>query len=379
VIITVFWLTFSIIGNTLSTKLSYVIDYLCTITDNLLYTFNINPKIHNLIINGIFAGVGSVLSFLPIIVTLFFFLSILEDTGYMARIAFILDKPFRKLGLLGKSFVPVLMGFGCSVPAIMSTRTLSSKHDRTLTTLLIPFISCSAKIPIYAVFCAAFAKKYSLLIIIGLYMVGIIIGIIILLLLKPIFSHKKSSSLIMELPNYRFPSIKNILYLMWDKAKDFLEKAFSIIFLSSIIIWFLKTFDLNLNIVTDTSASILAVISKTITPIFTPLGFGDWRIITALLSGLTAKESVISTLGILLNATTQDLHHILPNIFTPLTAFSFLIFTLLYTPCLATVATIRKEFNSSVKAVFIVLFQCIVAWTVSFIFFNIGTIVINIF
>lgn len=372
----VFWLTFNVFGKILSDWLAYGIEILTKLTDNALTSYEINPVVHSLIIDGIFAGVGSVLSFLPIIVVLFFFLSILEDTGYMARVAFVMDKLLRKIGLSGRSFVPMLIGFGCSVPAIMATRTLSSERDRKMTILLTPYMSCSAKIPIYAVFCAAFFEKYSALVMIAIYIVGIILGIIVSLLLKGTVFRGKPIPFVMELPNYRLPSLKSVLLLMWDKAKDFLERAFTIIFIATIIIWFLQTFDTRFNVVENSENSLLALISKFITPIFTPLGFGDWKIVTALVSGLTAKEAVISTLSILLNIGTADLSLMLPSLFTPLTAVSFLIFTLLYTPCVAAIATIRRELNSTLQTIGVVIFQCLIAWITAFIFFKIGVLLL---
>lgn len=372
----IFWLTFNVIGDFLSTQLSSQIEYITNIIDCLLATYNVNPAIHSLIINGILSGIGSVLSFLPIIITLFFFLSILEDTGYMARITFIMDKLLGKIGLSGKSLVPMLIGFGCSVPAIMATRTLPSRHDKRTTIFLIPYMSCSAKIPIYAIFCEAFFEKHSALVMIALYITGILIGIIIAYLLKNSILKPNSIPFIIELPNYRFPSAKNTFLLIRDKSKDFIEKAFTIIFISTIIIWFLQTFDLNLNIVQDNKNSILALISQSVTPIFTPLGFGDWRIITALISGVSAKEAVISTLSILLNAKNSELKYILPSLFTPPTVISFLVFTLLYTPCIASIATIKKELKSSLQTILLVLFQCIISWLISFTFFQICSLIL---
>ena len=372
----IFWITFNGIGNMFSEWMNYGINSLTIISDNLLTTFKINSVIHSLIIDGIFSGVGSVLIFLPIIVVLFFFLSILEDTGYMSRIVFITDTLLKKIGLSGKSLVPLLIGFGCSVPAIMATRTLSSKRDRKMTIFLIPYISCSAKLPIYAVFCAAFFEKYAPLVMMGLYILGIVIGIIIALLFKNTLFREKDMSFILELPNYRWPSLKSIFLLMWDKTKEFLLKAFTTIFIATIIIWFLQTFDAKLNIINDNSNSLLAVISKAITPIFMPLGLGDWRIITALLSGLSAKEAVISSLSILLNVHNSELSFALYSLFTPLTAFCFLIFTLLYTPCIAAIATINKELQSPLQTIGMIIFQCIISWIITFLFFKIGGLII---
>lgn len=372
----VFWLTFSVIGGTLSDLLTLAIDALTSITDKGLTLYGINPVVHNLIINGIFAGVGNVLSFLPIIVTLFFFLSILEDTGYMARVAFVMDKLLRKIGLSGRSFVPMLIGFGCSVPAVMSTRTLASERDRKLTILLVPFMSCSAKIPIYAVFCAAFFPKYQALVMMGLYITGIVLGIIFALIMKSTAFKGKPIPFVMELPNYRIPSLKSVLLLMWEKAKDFMERAFTVIFLASIIIWFLQNFDLRLNVVADSSDSLLALIGHLLVPIFAPLGFGDWRVATSLIAGFSAKEAVVSTISVLLNTNATQLGVELAKLFTPLTAFSFLIFTLLYTPCIAAVATIKKELNSVSGTVGIILLQCVIAWLAAFIFYRIGCLII---
>lgn len=373
----IFFLTFNVIGNRLADYLKYGISCFTILADGLLTKYNITPIIHSLIIDGIFNGIGSVLSFLPIIVVLFFFLSMLEDSGYMARVTILLDKLFEKIGLSGKSFVPMLMGFGCSVPAIMSTRTLPSKKDRKITLLLIPYMSCSAKIPIYAVFCTAFFGKYSSLVMIILYILGILIGILLALLLKDITLYKTQSPLIIELPNYRLPSLKSTLHLVYTKAKEFTEKAFSIIFIASIIIWFLQTFTIKLKITNDPSSSLLAQISRFLTPIFLPLGFGDWRIVTSLISGLSAKETVLSTLSILLNVGPSNLKYALGNFFNPSSAFSFLVFTLLYTPCIGAMATICKELKSPFKTLAIIIFQCSIAWIFSFIFFKIGNLFIN--
>lgn len=372
----IFFLTFNVIGEVFSNFLEIGIAGLSNIADGFLTDYGINPVIHSLIIDGIFAGVGSVLSFLPIVVTLFFFLSILEDTGYMARIAFVMDKLLRKIGLSGRSIVPMLIGFGCSVPAVMATRTLSSERDRKMTILLTPFMSCSAKIPIYAVFSAAFFPKNSALVMIDLYVTGIIIGILVAAILNKTRFKGNPVPFVMELPNYRFPSIKSVCLLMWDKAKDFIERAFTIIFIATIIIWFLQTFDLKLNIVQDSSDSLLAMIGKTIAPIFTLLGFGDWRVATSLITGFTAKETVVSTLGVLLGTSVENLSVALGSMFTSLSAISFLVFTLLYTPCVATVAAIKRELNSGIKTGIIVVMQCMIAWLVSFIVYQLGSIII---
>lgn len=372
----VFWLTFNVIGSRLSDLLSLGIDALTNLCDKGLTAYGINPVVHSLIIDGIFAGVGSVLSFLPIIVTLFFFLSILEDTGYMARVAFVMDKLLRKIGLSGRSFVPMLIGFGCSVPAIMSTRTLSSDRDRKMTILLTPYMSCSAKIPIYAVFTAAFFAKYRALVMIGLYVTGIVLGIIVALILKKTAFKGEPVPFVMELPNYRMPSPKSVFLLLWEKARDFLQRAFTVIFLATIIIWFLQSFDTRLNVVDDSADSLLAMVGKFIAPIFTPLGFGDWRAVTALISGFTAKEAVVSTLSVLMNTGTAELGTVLPSIFNGLSAVSFLVFTLLYTPCVAAVATIKKELGSRAKTVGVVFMQCAVAYLAAFIVYGIGSLIV---
>lgn len=367
----IFWLTFNVIGSFLSDLLSLGVDKVTEIADSALTSYEINPVVHSLIIDGIFAGVGSVLSFLPIIVTLFFFLSILEDSGYMARVAFVMDKLLRKIGLSGRSFVPMLIGFGCSVPAIMASRTLSSERDRKMTIMLVPFMSCSAKIPIYAVFTAAFFTHYKPLVMIGLYIFGIITGIIYALVLKHTVFRGNPVPFVMELPNYRFPSPKSVVLLMWDKAKDFLTKAFTVIFAATIIIWFLQSFDTRLNVVNDSAESLLAMIGRTISPVFRPLGFEDWRISTALITGLSAKEAVVSTLGVLLSSSTSELSENLSLIFTGASALSFLVFTLLYTPCIAAISTIKKELNSTVKTLLIVVAQCLIAWIMAFAVYNI--------
>ena len=371
IMLLVFWLTFGVIGTFLSDLLSRAIDTLSARVAQALTVYGINPVVKSLVIDGIFAGVGSVLSFLPIIVVLFFFLSILEDSGYMARIAFVMDKPLRKIGLSGKSFVSMLIGFGCSVPAVMSTRTLSSERDKKMTIMLIPFISCSAKIPIYALFTAAFFTKYQALVMLALYLTGILTGLLVAVILKNTLFHGKPMPFVMELPNYRFPSAKSVVFLMWDKAKDFIQKAFTVIFMATLIIWFLQTFDTRLNVVNDSADSLLALIGKLIAPIFTPLGFNDWRVATALISGFSAKEAVVSTLSVLTGTSMTNLSSTLGSIFTPLTAASFLVFTLLYTPCIAAVATIKQEMNSLWKTIGIVCMQCGVAWLVACLFYQI--------
>ena len=370
----VFYLTFNVIGQGLSDLLSLGIDRLTTLVDWALGEYGINPVVHSLIIDGIFAGVGSVLSFLPIIVTLFFFLSILEDTGYMARVAFVMDKLLRKIGLSGRSFVPMLIGFGCSVPAIMATRTVSSDRDRKMTILLTPYMSCSAKIPIYAVFAAAFFPHNSALAMIGLYATGILVGILVALILKNTAFRGQPVPFVMELPNYRMPSVKSVGLLLWEKARDFLERAFTIIFMATIIIWFLQTFDTRLNVVADSADSLLAMVGQWIAPVFAPLGFADWRMVTALISGFTAKEAVVSTLAVLLNTSMAELGGALASVFTPLSAASFLVFTLLYTPCVAAVATIKRELGSGLKTLGVVFMQCAVAWLMACLVFQIGSL-----
>ena len=373
----VFWMTFGVIGTFLSDLLSMGIDALAGATEQALSDYGINPVVKSLVIDGIFAGVGSVLSFLPIIVVLFFFLSILEDSGYMARIAFVMDRPLRKIGLSGKSFVSMLIGFGCSVPAVMSTRTLSSERDKRMTIMLIPFISCSAKIPIYALFAAAFFKRYQALVMMALYVLGILVGILCAVLLKKSMFRGKPMPFVMELPNYRFPSAKSVALLMWDKAKDFIQRAFTVIFVATLIIWFLQTFDSRLNVVTDSGESLLAMIGKLIAPVFTLLGFNDWRAATALISGFSAKEAVVSTLSVLTGTNMTHLSETLGTIFTPLTAASYLVFTLLYTPCVAAVATIKRETGSAWKTLGIVCMQCGVAWLVSFVFYQIASLCLH--
>lgn len=372
----VFFLTFNVIGKYLSDLLELGISALSDVTDKALTDYGLNPVIHGLIIDGIFTGVGSVLSFLPIVVTLFFFLSILEDTGYMARVAFVMDKPLRKIGLSGRSFVPMLMGFGCSVPAVMATRTVSSDRDRKMTILLTPYMSCSAKIAIYAVFTQAFFPKYGAFVMMGLYLFGVILAILVALVLKSTKFKGQPVPFVMELPNYRLPSAKSVALLLWEKAKDFLSRAFTVILLATVIIWFLQSFDYKLNYITDGTQSILAYIGKFIAVIFKPLGFGDWRVVTALISGFTAKEAVVSSLAVLSGTSADMLSTVLPSMFTPLSAVSFLVFTLLYTPCVATISTIRKEFKSFWATLGIVVMQCLVAYVAALIIFQVGSLFI---
>ena len=366
IMLLIFYLTFNVIGQGLSDLLAAGIDYVTAGVDGALTAYGINPVVHSLIIDGIFAGVGSVLSFLPIIVTLFFFLSILEDTGYMARVAFVMDKLLRKIGLSGRSIVPMLIGFGCSVPAIMATRTVSSDRDRKMTILLTPYMSCSAKIPIYGFFTAAFFTEHKALVMISLYVLGMAVGVLAALVMKNTAFKGKPVPFVMELPNYRLPSAKSVGLLLWEKAKDFLQRAFTIIFLATVVIWFLQSFDTRLNVVTDSADSLLALIGQWLAVLFKPLGFGDWRCATALISGFIAKESVVSTLEVLLGGAA------ITSLFTVRSAVSFLVFTLLYTPCVAAVATIRRELGSGLKTVGVVVMQCAVAWLAAYAAFLIG-------
>lgn len=352
----VFFLTFNVIGAVLQNLLGKGIDYLTAQMDQLLTAWSVNTVLHSLVIDGIFKGVGSVLSFLPIIVVLFLFLSLLEDSGYMARVAFVMDKPLRKIGLSGRSIVPMLVGFGCTVPGIMASRTLPSERDRKMTILLTPFMSCSAKLPIYAFFATAFSPKYKALVMVGLYVVGILTGILVALIIRKTLFKGEAVPFVMELPNYRMPALKNVLQLLWEKAKDFLQRAFTVIFVATIVIWFLQSFDLHFNLTADSQNSILAVVAGLMAPVFAPLGFGDWRISTALISGFMAKESVVSTLSVLTGS--MDVIH---KILTPASALSLLIFCLLYTPCVAAVSSVKRELGSK-WALVVVVGQCVVAW-----------------
>lgn len=363
----IFWMTFSVLGKWLSDLLALGINEVTALVDNALTAYGLNPVVHSLVIDGVFAGVGSMLSFLPIIVVLFFFLAILEDTGYMSRVAFVMDKLLRRIGLSGRSFVPMLIGFGCSVPAIMATRTLSSERDRKMTMLLIPFMSCSAKIPIYAVFTAAFFPDHRGLVMTCLYVFGMLVGIIAAKVLSKTAFTGKPVPFVMELPNYRMPSLKSVLLLMWEKAWDFIRRAFTVIFAATIVIWFLQHFDVRLNVVGEGSTdSLLAIIGTWIAPVFAPLGFGDWRVATALLTGLMAKEAVISTLGVLMNVGANLGSAALGSLFTLPSAVSFLVFCLLYTPCVAALAALRRELGSGVKTVLVMISQCCVAWLAAF-------------
>ena len=366
----VFWLTFGVIGAALSDLLTLGIDAVTNAADHALTVYGINPVVHSLVIDGIFAGVGSVLSCLPVIVPLCFFLSSLEDTGYMARVAFVKDQQLRRVGLSGRSFVPMLIGFGCSVPAIMATRTLSSDRDRKMTILLTPFMSCSAKLPIYALFTTAFfPRQWRAVVMVGLYITGIVCGILYALVLKLTRYKGEPVPFVMELPNYRFPSARSVGQLIWEKAKDFLQKAFTIIFVATVLIWFLQTFDTRLNVATPDS-SLLALIGSWVAPLFKPLGFGDWRVSTALITGFTAKESVVSTLTVLLGGDTAAL----ATMFTPFTAIVFLVFTLLYTPCVAAIAAVKRELGGAKAAAGVVIMQCAIAWVVAFVVHCVGTL-----
>lgn len=375
IMLLIFYLSFDLIGGILTELLGKGIDELGVLTGNAMASAGINPVVTSLVVNGVFAGVGSVLSFLPVIVILFFFLSILEDTGYMARIAFVMDKLLRKIGLSGRSIVPMLIGFGCSVPAVMSTRTLSSNRDRKMTIFLTPYMSCSAKIPIYSVFTMAFFPKYRALVMMGLYLLGIVVGILISLIFKKTVYKGNPTPFLMELPNYRMPSVKSVLLLMWEKAKDFIKKAFTIIFLASLVIWFLQTFDYKFNVVESIDQSLLGIIGKGLAPIFYPLGITDWRVSTSLIAGISAKEAVVSTLAVLMGTSVSELSGVLATVFSPLTAFAFLVFTLLYTPCIAAVTTIGKELGSRWWTLAVIVFQCVVAWVVSFVIYRLGLLI----
>ena len=366
----VFFLTFNVIGAFLSNLLEKGIEAFTGLVDQMLSTAHVNGVLHSLIIDGIFNGVGSVLSFLPIIVTLFFFLSLLEDSGYMARIAFVMDKLLRRIGLSGRSIVPMLIGFGCSVPGVMASRTLPSERDRKMTIMLTPYMSCSAKLPIYAFFTAAFFPEHRALVMVGLYFTGILVGILVACLMRGTLFKGEAVPFVMELPNYRLPGVKNVGQLLWEKAKDFLQKAFTIIFVATIVIWFLQTFDTHLNIVTDSQNSILAVISSFIAPVFKPLGFGDWRISTALITGFMAKESVVSTLTILFGSTQA-----LQTVLTPLTALALLVFCLLYTPCVAAIASVKRELGAK-WAFGVVVNQCVIAWIMALLVHLVGSLFI---
>ena len=367
VMLLIFYLTFHVIGQGLSDLLASGIDALTVVVDRALTAYHLNPVVQSLVIDGIFQGVGSVLSFLPIIVTLFFFLSLLEDSGYMARVAFVMDKLLRKIGLSGRSIVPMLIGFGCTVPGVMASRTLPSERDRKMTILLTPFMSCSAKLPIYAFFAAAFFPKHGALVMIALYFGGILMGILMALLMGHTMFSGEAVPFVMELPNYRLPGAKNVGHLLWDKAKDFLQRAFTVIFLATMVIWFLQSFNLHLNMVSDSRDSILAMVAGVIAPLFAPMGLADWRISTALITGFLAKESVVSTLSILFGSTAA-----LTSDITPLSAASLLVFCLLYTPCVAAIASIKRELGSK-WAISVVILQCAIAWIAAFLIYLIGS------
>ena len=356
VMLLIFYLTFNVIGKFLSDLLALGIDSLTGVVDRALTAYGLNPVVHSLIIDGIFKGVGGVLSFLPIIVTLFFFLSILEDTGYMARVAFVMDKLLRRIGLSGRSIVPMLIGFGCTVPGVMASRTLPSERDRKMTILLTPFMSCSAKLPIYSLFAVTFFPEYAALVMVGLYFLGILVGIGMAFLLKGTLFKGEAVPFVMELPNYRLPGLKNVAQLLWEKARDFLERAFTVIFIATIVIWFLQNFDLRLRLTSDPQTSILALLAGGIAPLFAPLGFGDWRVSTALITGFMAKESVVSTLTILFGSSAA-----FAAALTPAQAAPLLVFCLLYTPCIAAVASVKRELGGKWAAI-MVLNQCVTAW-----------------
>jgi ferrous iron transport protein B len=375
VMLGIFYLTFNVIGAWLSDLLAGGIDTLAAWVSVGLTGFGLNPVVLSLIIDGVFAGIGSVLSFLPLIVVLFFFLSMLEDTGYMARIAFVMDKPLRKIGLSGRSIVPMLLGFGCTVPAILATRTLASERDRKMTILLTPFMSCTAKIPIYALFAAAFFGGNSALVMLILYVLGAALGALMAWLGSRTVFQGNSTPFIMELPNYRFPSMKSVVILLWDKARDFIQRAFTVIFMATLVIWFLQSFDIRLNPVQSIEQSLLSALGRMLTPLFYPLGFRDWRVTTALLSGLAAKEAVVSSLGITLQTSMAELPQAIERLFTPLSAFSYLVFVLLYTPCFASIAVMRKELKSGLLTLLAVVGQCVFAWLIAWGVFSLGRVI----
>ena len=374
----VFWLTFGIIGIPLSEMLVGIIDKFGNAIEVVLENFGLNPVILSLIIDGIIAGVGAVLSFVPIIVTLFFFLSMLEDSGYMARTAFVMDKPLRKIGLSGRSFVPMIIGFGCTVPAVMATRTLASERDKKMTIFLTPFMSCSAKLPIYALFTAAFFPQNRTIVMIGIYLMGIILGIFSGFVLNKMIYKGAPVPFVMELPNYRLPSMKAVVMLLWGKAKNFIQMAFTVIFVATVAIWFLQSFDIRFNYVADSADSMLAAIGQSVSVIFAPMGFDDWRISTGLITGFLAKEAVISTLAVLTGTTGAELGVALQTLFTPLSALSFLIFTLLYTPCVAAVATVRRELGSLMGTVYIIMYQTAFAWLMALSVYLIGNAITSL-
>ncbi|MCL1909704.1 MAG: ferrous iron transport protein B, partial [Kiritimatiellaeota bacterium] len=375
IMLAVFWLTFGVVGNWLSRLLVAGIGSLGGATSRALETYGLNPVVRSLVVDGVFAGVGAVLGFVPIILTLFFFMSMLEDSGYMARVAFVMDKPLRKIGLSGRSFVPLLMGFGCTVPALMATRTLPGERDKKMTIFLTPFMSCSAKLPIYALFSAAFFPRRAALVMMALYLAGILLGVLSGFVMNRTIFKGAPVPFVMELPNYRFPSAKTVLLLLWDKARDFIRRAFTVILLATVIIWFLQSFDTRLNHVADGSQSMLAAIGRFLAGAFAPLGFTDWRAPTALIAGFTAKEAVISTLAVLSGSGAAESGHALHAMFTPLSAVSFLVFTLLYTPCVAAVATAKRELGGWRDTLLIVLYQTLLAWFAAFCVYRLGLLI----
>jgi ferrous iron transport protein B len=372
----VFFLTFGVIGNRLSDVLVWALEAFSGAVDKALAAYGLNPVVKSLLMDGIFVGIAAVFSFVPIIITLFLFLSVLEDSGYMARVAYLMDKPLRRMGLSGRSFVPMMMGFGCTVPAVMATRTLASERDRKMTIMLTPFMSCSAKLPIYALFTAAFFPRYQALVMISLYVVGIAVGMAAVFLAKIIAFKGVSVPFVMELPNYRFPSAKSVLLLVWNKTKSFVQRAFTVILLASVAVWFLQSFDFRLDLVNTSADSLLASIGQFISALFVPLGFSDWRVSTALITGFTAKEVVISTLAVLTGASIAELGDTLYSLFSPLSAFSFLVFTMLYTPCVAAVSVVRRELGSFWGTAFVILYQTAIAWGVAFCIYQIGRMVV---
>ena len=374
VMLAVFFLSFSLVGKWLSDLLTLGIDWLTGVVDGALTSAGISEWLHSLLIDGVFNGVGSVLSFVPTIMVLFFLLSILEDSGYMARVAFVMDKLLRKIGLSGKSFVPMLIGFGCSVPGILAARTVSSERDRKMTVLLVPFMSCSAKLPIYSLITMAFFPRYQALVMLGVYVLSIVVGVLYGLLLKVTVFKGNPVPFVMELPNYRWPSLKTLLRNSWEKGKSFIRKAFTVIFVATLVIWFLQSVDTSFNFTSDSSVSILAEIGRFLSPVFAPLGLGDWRLTTSIITGLTAKEAVVSTLAVLFGVASESLSAVLSAAFSPLQGFCFLAFVVLYMPCVAAVAAVRKELGSGWKAALAMFSQTVVAYLVTLIIYNVGTL-----
>ena len=374
VMLAVFFLSFSLVGKWLSDLLTLGIDWLTGVADGALTSAGISEWLHSLLIDGVFNGVGSVLSFVPTIMVLFFLLSILEDSGYMARVAFVMDKLLRKIGLSGKSFVPMLIGFGCSVPGILAARTVSSERDRKMTVLLVPFMSCSAKLPIYSLITMAFFPRYQALVMLGVYVLSMVVGVLYGLLLKVTVFKGNPVPFVMELPNYRWPSLKTLLRNSWEKGKSFIRKAFTVIFVATLVIWFLQSVDTSFNFTSDSSVSILAEIGRFLSPVFAPLGLGDWRLTTSIITGLTAKEAVVSTLAVLFGVASESLSAVLSAAFSPLQGFCFLAFVVLYMPCVAAVAAVRKELGSGWKAALAMFSQTVVAYLVTLIIYNVGTL-----